>query len=88
MKVDLNKNYKPLFGTPINQNMGEHLANKFASSSSPEPAKYMHWAMLLMDKKSLEINDDDAKEIILFINENAEIANFAKEQLKEEFTKK
>lgn len=88
MKINLDKNYKPLFGNPIDEHMGEHLANKFASSSSSEPAKYMNWAIKLMDKKQIEVSDEEMKEIVLFINNHPEIANFAKEQLKEEFSKK
>ena len=88
-KIDLNVNFKTLSGedatdeSGANLKLSKTLANFIANGSTAEPAKFMGWALKLMDTGVIEVDDIDKEKIIKFIDGHKQMTNILKYQLTE-----
>jgi hypothetical protein len=87
MKLNLDKQFLDLTGSPLPDKMDEVLANALAASNIGKPAKMMAWAISLINEGEIEIDKSDAKFLIEFVERHPGISNLAKDQLITEIEK-
>lgn len=88
MELDLNRAVVGIDGKEIIEDgkpvkLAPLLANLFAQANSPEPAKFIDWAVKLMGDGKIEVDKSDSEKIKSFVSAHSGLSNLGKYRILE-----
>ena len=87
MKLNLDKQFLDLTGSPLPIKLDDILANMLAMSTIGPPAKMITWAVNLTNDGEIEVDKSDLKFLKNFIEQHPGATNLVKSQLLERIEK-